>query len=731
MGAEGAARASAVQRYRFVRRLATGGMAEIYVAEAIGVAGVTKRVALKRILPNLATDEAFVTMFLNEARIASTLQHPNIVQTYDVIDDGGEYTIAMELLEGVTLLELRQRLARPELAPTPALALYIVDRILAGLNYAHERKSSNDRPMNLVHRDVSPHNVFLTRDGNVKLLDFGVAKVEAALGRDPTEAGVVKGKVLYMSPEQCQGLDVDRTADIYAAGSLLYILLTGKYPFRGSNPYDTMRAIIHERVPPPSSVNPQLGPAIDQIVLRAMAKSPAQRFQSARDMQRALAAVIRERAWFVTDLDFAGYVEQLMAAQPPVEPDLRNLPDDLVIGDREIDVPPPTVDEGERTASRPVAETEHALVERVRGLTLVTLRGTLDERFDTSIARHLRGVVLVDSQDVTRITSYGIRALLEVVERSAPQVDVVYHVRCSVPFVQQVSMIRRLLGGGQIVSFQLPYVDPVTEQPFVETTSGAQAALILRGRTPPDVTCPGHPERPAEFDEDADSYLGFLEDFCIHPPAHVAAVIESLSVKEKRRQVEKEITPGGTTIWIRRPIDEGFRWRTLLAGVEGLVRLDLDATPTWTESGLGLLVAALVHEADRIESLALFHMPLDLYFRLQAHPRLGLLLKDGSVRVHTHCATCDAPRRVAVDLAALARARTSGGVSAICPSCGQKLVVLDARRKSEEGHTRAVPAAPVSHRRWLIVPAAVLSSLFVMVAVAVLLLALGLVHLNT
>ncbi|MEQ1508458.1 MAG: serine/threonine-protein kinase, partial [Myxococcota bacterium] len=333
-----AVRASAIQRYRFVRRLATGGMAEVYVAEAIGVAGVTRRVALKRILPNHAKDAAFVTMFLNEARVASTLQHPHIVQTYDVIDDRGEYYIAMELLEGLTLLELRQRLqqrivdGRP-VAPTPGQALYIVDRVLAGLHYAHERTTPDDRPMNIVHRDVSPHNVFLTHDGNVKLLDFGVAKVEALLGREATASGVVKGKVLYMAPEQCQGLDVDRRADLYAVGALLYVLLTGQHPFRGSNPYDTMRAIIYSEPPPPSSFAPAIGPALDPIVARAMAKAPGDRYPSAREMQRAIAAVVRERGWFVTDLDFAAFVESIAPRSAAVDADTRNLPDDLVIGD--------------------------------------------------------------------------------------------------------------------------------------------------------------------------------------------------------------------------------------------------------------------------------------------------------------------------------------------------------------------------------------------------------------
>jgi eukaryotic-like serine/threonine-protein kinase len=727
MGAEGAAaaRASAVQRYRFVRRLAVGGMAEIYVADAIGVAGVNKRVALKRILPNLANDVAFVTMFLREARIASTLQHPSIVQTYDVIDDAGEYYISMELLEGIDLLELRQRLFERQRAPTPAQVLYVLDRILSGLHYAHERGAPDGRPMNLVHRDLSPHNVFLTRGGNVKLLDFGVAKVEAAFGREVTESGVVKGKVLYMSPEQCQGLEVDRTSDIYAAGVLMYILLTGKHPFRGTNPYDTMRAVIHDTPPLPSSVVPSLGPEVDDIVMQAMNKAPAARFQTAREMQQALARVVRERGWYVTDLDFAAFVESLMDQAAP-DPDTRNLPGDLVIGDLVVEEP---VEHDERLGARDdhvVAETEHALVERVRGLTLLTLRGAIDERFDPAIARHLRGVVLIDTEDVTRVTSYGIRALLEVIEASAPVVDAVFHVRCSVAFVQQVNMIRRLLAGGQVVSFHLPYVDPVTDQPFQQTVSGHHAALILRARQPPPAACPGNPERQAEFDEDAESYLDFADDFCPDPPAHVRFVIEALAVKEKRRQVEKEITPDGLVVYIRRPIDDAFRWRTLLAGVEGAVRIDLDATPTWTDPGLDRLVAAVSSEAHNMASLELNHMPLALYERVRCDPKLGPLLHGGSVRVHALCPHCGAPRRIAVELGSLTRVR-AGPVQAPCPSCGRPLDVLRALTEPEAASRESAPV-PARSRR--LVWAVGLSGLVLMTLTVLLLVALGL-HLRT
>lgn len=705
MAAEGsAARASAVQRYHFVGRLAVGGMAEVYVAEAIGVAGVKRRVALKRILPALAKDSAFVTMFLNEARVASTLQHPNIVQTHDVIDNNGEYYIAMELLEGVTLLEFRQRLGRQQRAPTTPLVLYVIDRVLSGLHYAHERRTTDDQPMRVVHRDVSPQNVFLTLDGNVKLLDFGVAKV-AALFSSETESGVVKGKLLYMAPEQCQGLDVDRTADIYSVGTLMYVLLTGQHPFRGTNPYETMRAIIHDTPPKPSSFSPVLGPGIDAIVERAMAKRPSDRYQTARDMQRAIAQIVRERRWFLNDLDFAAFVESLVEKDPLPEPSTHNLPPDLVIGEELPEQKPP---EPAQKQDIVVAETEHALVERVRGLTVLTLRGAIDERFDSSVGKHLRGNVLVDTEDVTRITSYGIRSLLKTIDASAPHVDGIFHTRCSVPFIRQVNMIPRLLGGGQILSFYLPYIDPVTQQTFSQRISGPQGALVLRSRTPPPASCPGYPDRPAEFDEDPSSYLDFAEDFCAHPPAHVASVIDALAFKEKRRQVEKEVHASGATIFIRRPLDDTFRWRTLLAGLEGNVRIDLDATPTWTDAGISKLVAALDQESDGIRQLTIEHMPRDLYQRLFDHSKLGRLLKAGSVRMHAHCRSCDTPRRIALDIAQVLMLSGEKEISAPCPTCGRSLVLNEPKAsppQSTENQTQKSPSPGRDLRRvrWVLI----------------------------
>ncbi|MCB9675248.1 MAG: serine/threonine protein kinase [Alphaproteobacteria bacterium] len=670
--------ASGVSRYRFVRRLAKGGMAEVFVADAAGAAGVTRRVAVKRILPKHATEKVFSDMFVHEARVASTLQHPNIVQTYDVIEHGGTHYIVMELLEGANLLHVH-RLAR---GLDPGLdvrcALYIVDRVLAGLHYAHERRTHDGTPLHIVHRDVSPHNIFLSVDGGVKLLDFGVSKAEALLEERGTESGVVKGKVTYMPPEQCQGLEIDRRADIWAVGVLLYSLLTGTVPFKGKNPYDTMRAIIHEYPPSPSMVVPSLPAEVDVIVRQALSKDPEGRFASARHMQRAIGEVIRAFQWYLTELEFTGFVEQALRGSIDNPPDTTDLPPDLVISEGDTQQLNTFVTKRPKE-NGPLAESEHAVVESVGGLTIVRLRGTIDERFrPTDLLPHLEGVVIIDSEAVGRITSYGIRGLLTLFEGAADKLAGVFHMRCSVAMIQQVGMIRRMLAGGKVISFQLPYVDPVSGHTFNTLVAGEEARSILASRKAPVLPCPGFPDRTARFDDDEEAYLCFLDDFIAEPPPHIASVVDALAVEERRRQVEKGVSAGGTEIWIRRPVDEAYRWASVVAGVEGVLVVDLSATPSWTDAGLAQLVDALRREADAVTELVLVHSPAPLFEKLRKSPLRDILSAGSTVRVHCHCAICQAPRRVGLPIMHLDEAAPGVELTSTeCPTCGAGVTCVE------------------------------------------------------
>jgi serine/threonine-protein kinase len=263
-------------------------MAQVWVARHLATGAVY---ALKMLMPHLAVNSAFRDMFFDEARIASRIRHANVCTTYDLIDLEGILTIVMEWVDGTSLL----RLLRPggeSTAEQPTLALplrhavKIVAETSAGLHAAHELLGEDGRPLSVVHRDVSPHNVLLTRDGRVKVTDFGVAK---ALGKlHMTIAGQVKGKLAYMSPEQLVGAGVDRRSDVFALGTVLYETTTGQRPFQGMHDPQVMSAIVMGNFHPPSKVVPSYPPELEEIVLRAMASEAGARYANALQLKQAL-----------------------------------------------------------------------------------------------------------------------------------------------------------------------------------------------------------------------------------------------------------------------------------------------------------------------------------------------------------------------------------------------------------------------------------------------------------
>ena len=269
--------------YRVVGRLAMGGMAELLMGRRVGPSGFTRTVAVKRILPHLASDEDFRNMFLDEARLAAMIQHPNVVRVEDLGQDGASYYMAMELLEGDTVASLQRALAEPL---EPDLAAYVVAECAAGLHAAHTLTDAEGRSLDVVHRDVTPHNVFVTLDGRVKLIDFGVAR--AAQRITTTQSGVIKGKFAYMSPEQLRDQRVDHRSDQFSLGVVLFELLTRRRLFARSNQGATVHAVVSEEAPPPSTLRPGLPPALDAICQRALAKRPEERFADCDAMRAAL-----------------------------------------------------------------------------------------------------------------------------------------------------------------------------------------------------------------------------------------------------------------------------------------------------------------------------------------------------------------------------------------------------------------------------------------------------------
>jgi serine/threonine-protein kinase len=303
-------------RYRITERVAAGGMAEVFRGVAESMQGFRKNIAIKRILPNLTKNKKFVAMFLDEARLSLSLQHANIVQVFDIGHSEDTYFIVMEYVDGVdlkALTEWRRRIGRR--IPI-AHTLYIVMEICKGLSYAHEMLSpETGRPLGIVHRDISPPNVLISKQGEVKVVDFGLAKATSQI--ETTDPGVVKGKMSYLSPEAARGEEVDSRADIFAVGILLYEMLTGKRLFYGETDYQTVELVRNAKIPPLRPQNPQVEPELEDVVRKALARRAEDRYVSATDLQDALAHFSYSRGLKVISRDIAELVRQCLDESRP------------------------------------------------------------------------------------------------------------------------------------------------------------------------------------------------------------------------------------------------------------------------------------------------------------------------------------------------------------------------------------------------------------------------------
>ncbi|MFP2903008.1 serine/threonine protein kinase, partial [Corallococcus sp. 4LFB] len=295
-----------VGKYVVRRKLAEGGMAEIFLCTARGPEGFEKEVVIKRVRAFLASDPDFVQMFIAEARLASRLNHANVVQIFDFDKHEDTYYLAMEYVRGCSLWELRKRSKEAMTPMPPVLVAHIGAEVARGLHYAH-RLRVNGELLNLVHRDVTPHNVLVSYDGAVKLTDFGIAKA----GNKLTNPGVLKGKFAYMSPEQARGESVDVRTDVFALGVVLWELLTGGRLFQGDSEIAVLRAVQESAIVPPARLNPDVPPDLDAVIRRALERDLSQRFQTAGELERALAQCVLNHARSVDDTDVGAFVRRL------------------------------------------------------------------------------------------------------------------------------------------------------------------------------------------------------------------------------------------------------------------------------------------------------------------------------------------------------------------------------------------------------------------------------------
>jgi serine/threonine protein kinase len=296
--------------YQLIKKLATGGMAEVWLAKKTGIEGFERHVVVKRILPHLAEDPEFVQMFLNEAKIASRFNHPNIAQIYDLGETAGQYFIAMEFIHGEDLGRVMRRAWSTGQWVARHIALRIVADACQGLYYAHTRSDEQGRPLRVVHRDISPQNILISFDGAVKVVDFGIAK--AADQVSMTKSGAIKGKFAYMAPEQAAGKPLDARSDIFALGLVLYELVTGVRPLKRDSELATLQAALECRIDSPSMVA-EVPQELDDIVMRALAKAPDDRYADAREFQRALEQYLLHSKELATSAEVSDLMSALFA----------------------------------------------------------------------------------------------------------------------------------------------------------------------------------------------------------------------------------------------------------------------------------------------------------------------------------------------------------------------------------------------------------------------------------
>ncbi len=701
-------------KYELLSKIASGGMAEIYVARTRS-SGYERVCVVKKLLPQHADKEDFIQMFLDEGRVAAALNHPNVVQMFEFGSDGGDHYLAMEYLHGEDLRTvMRAMRAEGRLIPREHV-LNVVIGVCAGLHHAHEARSVDGAALEIVHRDVSPHNVFVTFEGGVKVVDFGIA---TSHGRQTeTKHGTLKGKVPYMSPEQIKGKKVDRRTDVYAVGVMLYELLLGRRPYvlPNSGEFALMMAIARNDVRPATNVDPSFPPALDAIVQRAMAYDPRTRYQTMRELQADLEAYARESGHAVSPLALSEYmaslfgdrVEAWRAAQKnahvlaahvvEVEEERAqsgiHQDDEADGGVTEVDDPGsrsgsvaptgPVPQAAPSQAAVLVASTSSAVASVVEllGVTVITLRGRLDETFEgTQLGESLGGTVLFDLAGVERITSFGVREWLEMMKAIERQGDVdAYLARCSEPIVTQLSLIRTFASPAKVVSFQVPYLCDDCGMSFHGSLDCERDAELLESRVPPSATCP-RCSGPAKYDDDPTT-LAFATPFLrVKVPDKVRQLVTTLesSAHGTSDAVEKHVTPTETRFRVHRDVEKAFRWNRVLDGVDGKVVFDFRGVLRMSPETAATFARAVRGLGPDVTSCEILECP-SAVLRALGRDAIAGKLDVPFACFEGRCPACAAQRSGRVAMSTLRAAHAEGRPPVVsCGRCNAALEAADA-----------------------------------------------------
>ncbi len=708
-------------KYELLAQIAKGGMAEIHVARARDANG-DRVCVVKKLLPQHAANDEYIQMFLDEGRIAAMFDHPNVVRMHDFGSEDGSHYLAMEYLHGEDLRTVLRTL-RGRGAPFPlAIALAVVSAVCAGLHHAHEMRSPTGEPLEIVHRDVSPHNVFLTFDGTVKVVDFGIAK---SIDRDwETKHGTLKGKVPYMAPEQIKGRRLDRRADVYAVGVMLYELVLGRRPYvlATGGDFALMMAIARHDIRAPSTVDPTIAPGLEQILLGAIAYDPKARYASAEALQADLDTFVRSahidasteavrsflaglfearfedwRAAQQAQRDLAAHAVEVEAARAQ-----RGTRDEDVAEATEVDEidgsstsakPPSVMPPG--SAASLVASSSAAVagVVELFGVTVVTLQGRIDESFEgKALGGSLSGAVLFDMANVERITSFGVREWLEMMATldSADDTDA-YLARCSEAVVTQLSLIRAFAGRAKVVSFEVPFLCDDCGNAFVRPIDCTHDAAVIVGREPPVSAC----ERcggNAKLDDDP-AYLAFATPFAGQTvPERVRIVLQRIveATSGGADAVDKVITASETRIRVHRDVDPAFRWNRVLDGIEGDVLVDFRGAPRFGREAAMRLARAMRALGPEVTTCEIVECPVEVAIALggsRGRIRVGSLAFEG------RCASCAAARTGTVGFAAIEESHRAHAAPFVpCRRCNGPLALGDI---SETMNVLFADAAPL------------------------------------
>ena len=302
---------SKIKQYEIIEKLGDGGMAEVFLGRSAGPGGFSQQVAIKRLHPHIARSADNIKMFIHEARLIAHLSHPNIVRIYDFGETGDTYFLVMEYVEGLSLTDLLEisRLSKHPISL--AIAVHIAIELLEALHYAHTAVDHQGQPLHLVHRDLSPDNVLISRQGEVKLSDFGIAT--SRIQEHRTQTGMTKGKILYMSPEQCYGQEIDHRSDLFSMGTLLFEITTMSRLFQSKDLPSAALAICHHPIPSPRSIKPKYPEELEAILSRALERPLEKRYQSAREMADELKRFLQKQEAHITRDDLKALVEMLQA----------------------------------------------------------------------------------------------------------------------------------------------------------------------------------------------------------------------------------------------------------------------------------------------------------------------------------------------------------------------------------------------------------------------------------